>query len=184
MNVKIKETGKIENLSIIDRNTGVDWVNDLIGNAGALSDGQFEWSEEDDAYLVSQAEYDWWSLYISDTYTTEEEVEALADELGIDAGIIWDRIQEYIGSDYEQHRRQATQAMNDIREELAQSLENIAQAMYTEVYGDIDDKFFKAEKVEEIENWLEEGDPDLSNLAALVAEWREYDAGEIEQRGV
>ena len=58
-----------------------------------------------------------------------------------------------------------------------------AQAIYREIYGEIDNKFFKAEKIAEIETWLEEGDP-TDDMPALVAEWREYDAEEIEARNV
>jgi hypothetical protein len=186
MNVKIKETGKIGTLSIIDRESGVNWVQDLIGNTGALHDGRFTWSEEDNAYLVDQAEYDWWAKYIADQERTEQEVEALADELDIDADIIWERIEENTGGDYEDHRGQAIQAMNDIRDELAQSPAIVAQAIYMEVYGAIDDKFFKAEKVGEMETWIKEGGTDLdtNNLTTLISEWREYDAEEIERRGV
>lgn len=119
MQIKINETGKIETLSIIDSGSGVNWVQDLIGNASALDDGQFTWSEEDDAFLADQTTYEWWAKYISDTEATEVEARALADELGISYTDIMERIGEYQYGDYEDHRRQAMSAMNDLREEYA-----------------------------------------------------------------
>lgn len=118
MNVKIIETGKTETLSIKGSN-GIDWTNDLIGNAGALSDGQFTWSEEDDAYLTDQDTFDWWDKYISDYKTTEEEIRALADKLGIDTWTVTERVQKYQDGDYEMHRGAAITAMQEIEEEYA-----------------------------------------------------------------
>lgn len=122
MNVKIKETGKLEKLSFVDRATGVNFVQDLIGNTGALGDGQFVWSEEDDAYLTEQHTYDWWAQYIADSEATEEEIEALAEELDIAVSVIRERIEEgmYGINDYEDHRGVAVQAMSDLRDDHAQ----------------------------------------------------------------
>lgn len=127
MNVKIIETGKTETLSITDRN-GIDWTNDLIGNAGAIAfrgtegtdqDGKFAWSEEDNAYLASQDTFDWWNKYISDYEATESEIQALADKLDVDTWTIRERIQQYQDGDYEMHRGHAITAMQEIEEEYA-----------------------------------------------------------------
>lgn len=60
-----------------------------------------------------------------------------------------------------------------------------AQAIYAEVYGDIDDKGLKASKMTEIHDWLEEGDlRDNPTVDELAAEWREYDAEDVAARGV
>lgn len=49
----INETGKQEELSIIDTKTGMDWSNDLIGNSGAV--GQYiEYDDVEDAYRINQ----------------------------------------------------------------------------------------------------------------------------------
>lgn len=116
MNVKIRETGKLETLSTIDRKSGVNWTGDLVGNSGAFADGQFEWSDEDDAYLVSQDDYDWWVKYISDLETTEAEAEALAERLGISVDDVMDRIGEYQDGDYDSHRHQAQRAMQNLED--------------------------------------------------------------------
>lgn len=116
MKIKIMESGERKELSISDE-TGVNWVQDLIGNTGALHDGQFSWSSEDDAFLASQDTYDWWAKYIADCEATDAELEALASELDIDTNIIWRRIQDATGDDYEQHRRSALAVMAEIKKE-------------------------------------------------------------------
>jgi len=122
MNIIITETNERTDLTIISDN-GVNWVADLIGNTGALSDGQFVWSEEENAYIASQHTYDWWARYISDSEATDAEVEALATKLGVDIGDVRERIADYsvrLGNDadYESHRRDAIAAMREIEEEI------------------------------------------------------------------
>ncbi|NCC05839.1 MAG: hypothetical protein EOM37_17775 [Proteobacteria bacterium] len=62
MDVQIIETGARVELSIIDPKSGMDWTNDLMGNYGALPD----YDDETDAYMMSQADYDWWASLIDD----------------------------------------------------------------------------------------------------------------------
>lgn len=117
MDVKIKETGETRELFIIDRLTGLNWVNDLIGNAGALDDGQFTWSDEDDAFIASQDTFDWWQQYINDTLATDEDAALLAEELDIDVSIIREQIEKETGNDYGDHRAEALRTMDEIRRE-------------------------------------------------------------------
>lgn len=119
MNIKIQETGKSETLIIIDSRSGVNWVQDLIGNAGAFDDGQFAWSEGDDAYIASQDTFEWWEKYISDTLKTEKEAQALADRLGISLTDVMERIDQEQDGDYEMHRKRAIKAMRELEEERA-----------------------------------------------------------------
>jgi len=118
MNTKIIETGEIKTLSIRDER-GIDWTNDLIGNTGAMQDGQFTWSEQDNAYLVSQDTYDWWAQYIADTEQTDADIVELADKYDIQVSDIKDRIAvEMDGiNDYDDHRATAVRAMEDIENE-------------------------------------------------------------------
>ena len=95
MKVKL-ETGEVKELSIIDPESGVNWVGDLIGNAGSFVDGQFVWSEEDDAYLATTETYDWWAKYIEDQEQTERDMEELADELGMSASDVRFYISEHV----------------------------------------------------------------------------------------
>lgn len=116
MNIKIEETGEIKSLSIVDRN-GTDWTQDLLGNAGALSDGQFV-AQDDGTYLADQDTYDWWDKYIQDHRQTETDIDNLATELDIDRQIIVDCVVEHqSGYDMDQERDAALQAMDEIRAE-------------------------------------------------------------------
>jgi len=65
MKIKILETGKIEELSITDASNGQDYIQDFIGNTGALSDGQFELQDEGDLYLCSKDCFKWWEDVVS-----------------------------------------------------------------------------------------------------------------------
>ncbi len=59
-------------------------------------------------------------------------------------------------------------------------LTELAEAVYREVFGHLDDKYFKASKVQEIYEWLEAGDGGVDRTVAdLVAEWREWDAEDV-----
>lgn len=82
MQVKIIETGAVESLSAIDASTGCDYTQDLIGNTGALSNGQFEQIEDTGIYLCSQAEYEWWAAVIADYNAASVAVEE-AKNIGI-----------------------------------------------------------------------------------------------------
>lgn len=122
MNIKITETGEIKTLTIKSSN-GIEWTTDLIGNAGGFVEEQFIWSEEEGAYLTDQDTYDWWDKYIIDSNATDEEVTAMADELGVEEGIITERIAANTSTDYERHRWEAKQAMASIREEYSTETE-------------------------------------------------------------
>lgn len=61
--MKVIVNGVEKNLSITDTN-GIDFTKDFIGNWGALSDGQFTWNEEANAYFADEYTFDWWSKAI------------------------------------------------------------------------------------------------------------------------
>lgn len=118
MECEIIETGEIKILNIVDRATGIEWTQDLIGNAGAITDGQFEWSDGDNAYLVSQDNYDWWEQYIGDYADTEDDIVALSEYINCDPSEIFWRIhEEAYGADYGDHRKNAIRVLNEILEE-------------------------------------------------------------------
>jgi len=54
MNVKIIETGKMEELSLIDPKNNVDWATDFISDGGNKHD-------DDGNTLMSQSDFDFWS---------------------------------------------------------------------------------------------------------------------------
>lgn len=91
-----------------------------------MSDGQFAWSEEDNAYLADEATYDWWHNYIVESNTTDDEVAELANELGIDESVIRERIADRMAgvNDYDDHRKVAVAAMDEIAAEYAEAETN------------------------------------------------------------
>lgn len=117
MNVQITETGERKQLAIVDAQSGVNWVADLIGNSGAMNDGQFVWGDEADAYLCNQETYDWWAQYIRDAEATEAEATALAGELGISVADVLMAIDANQDGDYAAHRDRALIAMEQLRDE-------------------------------------------------------------------
>ena len=56
----------------------------------------------------------------------------------------------------------------------------IAQGIYSEVFGALDDRRFEAAKVQEIYDWLQSGDGgEGRTVEDLAEEWREYDAEDV-----
>ncbi len=89
MRIKIRETGEIQELSIVD-NHGIDWTYDFLGNLGALSDGQFVEALDSegwalDYYIADQSTYDWWSRVIADQQRLSNRIASLAVEHGIES---------------------------------------------------------------------------------------------------
>lgn len=60
MKIIINETGKIETLSIIDPDTGVNYISDFIGNTGDLGT-QFIYDDNRNVWTCDQETFDWWS---------------------------------------------------------------------------------------------------------------------------
>lgn len=56
MEIRIIETGEKAELSIIDSKSGVNWINDLMGNHNDLP----EYDDDVDRYVMDQESYDWW----------------------------------------------------------------------------------------------------------------------------
>ncbi|WP_338709230.1 hypothetical protein [Paenibacillus amylolyticus] len=92
INVVIVGTSTFQTLSLIDPNTGVDWVKDLIGNFNGFNDGQFVWDESQGAYLATQETYDWWTKVLSDHSALTEriaEVKNLTNKVEEVDQIVW-----------------------------------------------------------------------------------------------
>lgn len=85
MDITIKETGESKTLSIIDPRTGVNWVQDFIGNTGALNDGQFRYDDETGSYECTQETYDWWVKVADEHETLSSRIEELAADYGREA---------------------------------------------------------------------------------------------------
>ena len=84
MKLYIKETGKIETLSIIDPKTGCDYIFDFVGNTGAF-DREFEKTDNENAdFAISQADYDWWAKVVADNQALDYRIADLVAKHGYD----------------------------------------------------------------------------------------------------
>lgn len=102
--MKILVNGEERSLSIIDRNSGCDWIHDLITAPNF-------WNDETEQYEMSEDDYNWWNEYI----TGVEKYEDLAEEMiedGFDSEEIWNVINEAIGGvDLEDQPSRALEAL-------------------------------------------------------------------------
>ena len=111
MNIIIKGTNVVETLSIIDPDSGVDYVADFIGNEGALADGQFVWDEEQDAYVAEKETFDWWDAVIKDNQELDYRVHDLVQEYGREE--VYKVTDEAGGGDLEDHAASVNQALDE-----------------------------------------------------------------------
>ena len=107
MEIKIIETGKIEQLGIVDPKSGCNWIKDLMGNHGALPDLEEDADGyETGYYLMSQDDFNWWRD-LTDAYQAADDRyhnllhntldnEAAAD-LVQDAGEFYGDLEDYPG---------------------------------------------------------------------------------------
>ena len=111
-NVIINNTSEIETLSIIDRSSGVNWIADLLGDAGIHAD-------EDGNYHMDREDFDWWAEYINGYTATEHDVAEMAEMTGEDFYKIRQRVMDYAGesNDMEYERPRAIQMLEEIAEE-------------------------------------------------------------------
>jgi hypothetical protein len=80
MKISIRETSAVKNLLIIDPKSGVDYIVDFIGNAGALIDGQFTWLG--DHYACDNDTYIWWHHVVADNQALADRINDLEQEHG------------------------------------------------------------------------------------------------------
>ena len=101
-----------EELSIIDYKTGMDWIVDLLGNAGIHKDA------ETDAVTMDREEFDWWVEYINGYVSTEREIAELAEQADVEVSDIRNEVFEYMGQqDMENERGRAIQKLAELKEE-------------------------------------------------------------------
>ena len=81
MTVRIKETGAFEKLDIYDKDTGVNWISQLIDHAGAINDGLFVYDDVYEIYEVTQETFDWWVDYITDYENDRDEIDTLMEQI-------------------------------------------------------------------------------------------------------
>jgi len=68
LKVRIENTNKIEELKIIDPNTGCNWVEDCIGNCDDLKN----YDDETDTYEMGQYQFDFWKNYLESQQVADE----------------------------------------------------------------------------------------------------------------
>lgn len=78
MNIIIKETNAVETLSIIDPNSGVDYIYDLVA-------GQIDWCEDREAYICDRETFDWWDAVVTANQSLDDRICDLVKEHGTDA---------------------------------------------------------------------------------------------------
>ena len=75
--IKIKETGQIEEITVIDAKTGLDWSGDLIGNA----DPEIEGYDDEDIMIMTQDNFDWWFNYCNEYEKADNAVHEFFQDL-------------------------------------------------------------------------------------------------------
>lgn len=81
--MKILVNNQVETLSLIDPNTGCDWVNDFIGNAGGFN--QFVWNDELDVFICTEEDFYWWKNIIEQQQSLSEKIYSYSKKYGYDA---------------------------------------------------------------------------------------------------
>jgi hypothetical protein len=115
MTVVIRETGERRTLSYPDPVTGVDWVEDLIVNSGAVGD-YVDYDAAADVYVMGQDDYVWWDEYIRQALEDEDELYHLRRVHGdlVDRIVReeWDKIS---ANDYDTHHLANRRAIERLR---------------------------------------------------------------------
>jgi hypothetical protein len=104
-------TGKVESLTIIDRKSGIEWTDDLIGNEGALN-----YNTDREMAEMSQEDYEWWSNTIEGLDKIEDLTEEAKELLSSED---FEELQETLmnegnANDYEVHIARLTQILEDV----------------------------------------------------------------------
>jgi hypothetical protein len=109
MNCYIKETKQIKTLELISAQTQCDFLADLMGNYGALNDGQFVFDAERDAYICAQETFKWWDNVIDEHQELEYRIHELIQEHGRDA--VLEVIEDAGDGDLESHASRMNRAL-------------------------------------------------------------------------
>ena len=85
MQVKVIETGEVKTLGLIDPDSGVDFVQDFVGNGGGFENKDFVYNHEDDVFEATAQAFGWWNQVISDQQELVYRIDELKEEHGSDA---------------------------------------------------------------------------------------------------
>lgn len=114
MIIIITETGKREELTLIDRKPGQDMSADIIGNSGT------ELDFVDGAYRMSQDDYLWWSDYLDMIARYNDQLDALREQYGTAVDDIIARPELSLSDDYTAHEQELQALVDAIRDELGE----------------------------------------------------------------
>jgi hypothetical protein len=99
MDIYIKDTKQNATLSLIDPGSGIDYVEDFVGNTGALINGEFTYNDFN-TYVCDQKTFDWWSYIIDITQSLDDRIDDLCDEYGSDTvNAVIESAEEYLEID-------------------------------------------------------------------------------------
>lgn len=112
MLIRIIETQEEKELSIVSKR-GIDYTVDLLGNHAALHR-----NEETEEYEMTQEEYEWWLNYINNSKADDQEIEELAEDLGINESEIRERINQELNGDLENEHWIIQRLLEEIKEEV------------------------------------------------------------------
>lgn len=116
MHLYTTDTGVYATLSIVDPATGCDYAEDLIGNAGGLTDGQFVWDRHAGLYRCTQDTYDSWSAVLDAIDALEHRISDLTATYGYDA--VHRVIADVANDDLDDYAREANEALDEAFGEL------------------------------------------------------------------
>ena len=111
MNIIIEKTCENKTLSIIDPDSGVDYISDFIGNHGALADGQFTWDDERDAYVCDRETFAWWADVVEANQALEDRIHGLVQEYGAEK--VYEVVHAAGSVDLEDHAGNVNQALDE-----------------------------------------------------------------------
>ncbi len=118
MKFVIKETGAEKDLVYLDVN-GCELTQDILYQSGAVGDYvNYDFARE--AYVIEQADYDWWADYIANAERDAAELGVLLDTYGPE---VWWIVNVEIGGgvDYTDHHAAYQRAFKRIRAEMEES---------------------------------------------------------------
>lgn len=116
MTITIRETGEARTLSIIDRETGVNYADDIIGSSGAI--GESITFLDGGGYCADLKTVEWWEKYLAEAQTDNDALDKLRERYG--AQTINDLLADLnpYGPDYENHHAEAQKAIAEIKAAL------------------------------------------------------------------
>ncbi|EKP0311717.1 hypothetical protein JE959_001743 [Aeromonas veronii] len=100
MKVIVKESSSVEELLLINPESGVDDAQEFLSDAGVFSDGQFNWVEKLGAYVCELTTFKKWSGVVAEYQLMGNRLYALAQEHGKE--IIFELVSEAMNAPLEE----------------------------------------------------------------------------------